>query len=151
MSGQPTPIAIAVVEHEGCYLVGRRDKNAPVGGYWEFPGGKVLPSESLEQAARRECLEETGLAVEVGSSLGQREYAYAHDCVRLHFFRCILREPQRAKPRAPFRWVLADELDQYEFPPANAELIARLTIDSVPSSLKRRQTESENSSAGELP
>ena len=64
-AASPTPIAVAVVEHDGRYLVGQRPAHVPLGGFWEFPGGKVERGETPEAAAIRECLEETGLTVHI--------------------------------------------------------------------------------------
>lgn len=124
-STTPTRIAIAVVEHAGRYLIGRRPEGVPLAGLWEFPGGKVQPGETAEQAAARECLEETGLAVEVGLAFPEVVHQYAHGRVALEFFACRPLEPERV-PKSPFRWVLAAELGQYEFPEANGGLVAYL-------------------------
>ena len=113
-STTPTRIAIAVVEHSGRYLIGRRSEGAPLAGLW-----------TAEQAAARECLEETGLAVEVGPAFSQVVHQYAHGKVALEFFVGRPLEPEQA-PKSPFRWVLAAELDQYEFPEANGGLVAYL-------------------------
>lgn len=121
----PTRIAIAVVEHRGRYLIGRRPEGAPLAGYWEFPGGKVRPGETAEQAAARECLEETGLKVAVGQAYPPVVHQYAHDRVALEFFACRPLQPQQA-PQPPFCWVLAAELDRYQFPAANGGLVAYL-------------------------
>src|SRR5205807_2461674 len=104
-----TPIAIAVVEYDGRYLVGRRPLGVPLAGLWEFPGGKVLPCESPRVAAARECLEETGLAVDVGDEYPVVAHDYAHDRVELHFFACRVIDTARL-PREPFCWVAAEEL-----------------------------------------
>ena len=61
-SERPTLVAIAVVEHDGCFLVGVRPEGKPLAGFAEFPGGKVDHGETPEQAAIRECREESGLA-----------------------------------------------------------------------------------------
>jgi 8-oxo-dGTP diphosphatase len=124
-SVQPTPIAIAVVEHQGEFLIGPRPEGVPLAGYWEFPGGKVEPDETPEQAAARECEEETGLAVEVVAAYPETVHQYDHARVRLLFFACRPRDAGTS-PRAPFRWVAAPQLAQFEFPPANAGLIAFL-------------------------
>jgi mutator protein MutT len=128
-SGRSEPreeIAIAVVRHQDRYLIGLRPEGVPLAGYWEFPGGKVEAGETPAAAAERECLEETGLAVRATCELAPADYDYAHAAVRLHFFAC---EPVTSElPPLPdrFRWVSCDELDRYQFPPANDALLDSL-------------------------
>jgi 8-oxo-dGTP diphosphatase len=121
----PTQIAIAVVERAGHYLIGQRPPDVSLGGYWEFPGGKTESGELPQAAAARECLEETGLQVDVSELLNETDYVYDYGAVQLHFFLCTPQD-RAAVPRPPFRWVAADELPQYEFPPANARLLELL-------------------------
>jgi len=121
-------IAIAVVEHQGRFLVGHRPSGGPLAGLWEFPGGKIEPGETPQAAAARECLEETGLAVEVGQAYEEVLHRYEHAAVRLIFFACRpIDEPKNLPER--FRWVAARELADYAFPAANARLIERLVRD----------------------
>ncbi|MBL9094824.1 MAG: (deoxy)nucleoside triphosphate pyrophosphohydrolase [Planctomycetaceae bacterium] len=126
----PTPIAVAVVEHAGKFLIGRRPEGVPLAGLWEFPGGKVGDGELPADAARRECMEETGLAVVVVGAYPEVERQYDHDRVRLHFFACALAETASDEP-APtpvgYRWVGPCELASYEFPPANQGLLSLLS------------------------
>jgi len=126
---RPTPIAIAVVQHAGCFLIGRRPDSTELGGLWEFPGGKILVDESPEQAAVRECLEETALDVVVQDEYETQLQVYAHGVVHLHFFDCMPSDPQQ-QPLVPFRWVKREELSQYEFPEGNRLLLARLSASS---------------------
>jgi mutator protein MutT len=119
-------IAVAVVEHEGRFLIGRRAAGLPLEGFWEFPGGKVEPQETPAAAAVRECLEETGLAVRVTGSYGRADHDYEHAAVRLHFFACAPVEPLRPVAER-FQWVAVETLGQFAFPPANAGLLSRLT------------------------
>src|SRR5690348_13312595 len=100
-----TPIAIAVVEHEDHFLIGQRPAGVALAGYWEFPGGKIEAGEKPAQAAVRECLEESGIQVEVVSPLLTHRENYDHGVVELHFFACrVAREPK--EPRPPYVWVL---------------------------------------------
>jgi 8-oxo-dGTP diphosphatase len=126
MSGDLTPIAVAVVEHAGRFLVGRRPAGVVLAGYWEFPGGKVCERESAEEAARRECLEETGVAVEVLHAYPSQLHQYDHGRVHLQFFACRPIDPH-AEPRAPFRWVRREDLPLYRFPAGNQRLLESLT------------------------
>ena len=118
-------IAIAVVEHAGRFLIGRRPAGVPLAGMWEFPGGKVEPGESPAAAAVRECREETGLPVEVLEEYPSHRQAYDHAEVQLHFFHC---RPLETQPTiaAAYRWVERAELANYEFPAGNRELLQML-------------------------
>jgi mutator protein MutT len=120
-----TEIAIAVVEYGGEFLVGQRSAGVPLAGYWEFPGGKVQAGETPEQAAVRECREESGLEVEILDEYAAVDHDYAHDRVALRFFRCRLLSVA-AEPTPPFRWVARRELALLKFPAANENLIGLL-------------------------
>ncbi|WP_425616521.1 (deoxy)nucleoside triphosphate pyrophosphohydrolase [Anatilimnocola sp. NA78] len=121
-----TQIAIAVVQYNDRFLIGQRPEGVALAGLWEFPGGKIHPGETAEDAAVRECLEETGLVVEPLFPYPQHQHAYAHATVQLHFIACRPADAA-AIPLAPFRWVPRSELNQHEFPAGNAELLKQLT------------------------
>jgi 8-oxo-dGTP diphosphatase len=120
-----TQIAIAIVEEQGRFLVGLREPGTALAGYWEFPGGKVQSGEPVEAAAIRECLEETGLRVQVTGEYPGTCYDYEHADVELHFFACAV-TGRRSELPPRFRWVPRLELARYQFPPANAALLERL-------------------------
>ena len=119
----PTPIAIAVVEHDGCFLVGRRPPGVPLAGLWEFPGGRIEPGETPEAAAVRECLEETGLHVEPRFRYPNQQYDYSHDRVELHFIACQPAENTTLLPGGRFQWIARSELLTLEFPAGNRNLL----------------------------
>ncbi|MCE9525411.1 MAG: (deoxy)nucleoside triphosphate pyrophosphohydrolase [Planctomycetales bacterium] len=116
-------IAVAVVEHESCFLIGQRPQGVPLAGLWEFPGGKMEPQETAKVAAVRECREETELAVEAEGTWLVQEEEYPHGRVRLHFIACRLAAQATSEPKPPFRWVPRHELASYEFPSGNRELL----------------------------
>jgi mutator protein MutT len=96
-------------------------------GYWEFPGGKCHQYEPPEQAARRECAEEIGLAVDVGPLREVISHRYPHAWVELYYYDCEIREPElEPDPRTGFQWVAASELTSLVFPEANAPILAAL-------------------------
>lgn len=108
-------------------LIARRPDKNVLGGFWELPGGKLEPNETLEACLAREFLEELGVTVAVGQPLPTVEYTYDHAHVHLHPFFCtqITGQPQNLQV-TEHRWVPAEELTNYNFPPANAELIAEV-------------------------
>ncbi len=116
---------MAVVEHQGRYVVGQRPVGVPLAGLWEFPGGKVHVDESPAAAAVRECHEETGLVVGVCGEFAPVVYDYSHGRINLRFFACRLLGAD-ASARAPFKWVDVVELARLEFPPANGQLLSQL-------------------------
>ena len=125
MTPATTSIAVAVVEHQGRLLIGKRPHGATLGGLWEFPGGKVEAGETPASAAQRECREETGIDVRVVAAYPQHVHHYEHHCVHLHFFACTLLDPNQT-PLPPYRWVPRSELSQYEFPEGNRRLLEYL-------------------------
>jgi mutator protein MutT len=124
--GEKIEVVAAVIEREGRVLIARRHAGGHLGGLWEFPGGKRQAGETPEAALVREIREELDAAVTVGDLLDDVEWAYPEKTVRLLFFRCALAEEPRAAEGQEIAWVAAGDLDRYQFPPADAELVARL-------------------------
>lgn len=118
-------IGIAIVEHNGRYLVGTRAADQVLAGHAEFPGGKCEPDEAPSSCAARECLEETGLRVESLELLDQVQFSYPHATVELHFWICRLIS-ETDQPENGFGWVTLDELQTLHFPAANASIPVKL-------------------------
>jgi 8-oxo-dGTP diphosphatase len=123
----PTAIAIAVVEHEGRFLIGQRPPGVPLAGLWEFPGGKIEPGETAQAAAVRECQEETGLLVEPLFEYPREHHDYEHGSVELHFIACRPIANTGLQPREPFCWLERADLAEREFPAGNRKLLELLT------------------------
>lgn len=124
----PVEIAAAVIENDGRVLIARRWDDAVLGGYWEFPGGKRRPGESLIACLHREVGEEVGVAITAGDLIERVTHRYPHGSVQISFFRAALDSgTPSARGCAEVRWVAASELPRYRFPPANQALIQRLT------------------------
>jgi 8-oxo-dGTP diphosphatase len=123
----PLVVTAAVIERDGSYLVARRQQGVHLEGYWEFPGGKCRPGESLSACMVRELREELAVDAEAHEELFTTTHAYPDRSVELHFLRCELRGMPSPQVGQELRWVAREELTALQFPPADAELIRRLT------------------------
>jgi mutator protein MutT len=120
-------VSAGLVFRAGQLLITQRHADSHLGGLWEFPGGKREPTESFEACLQRELREELGVEVVVGELFESLEHDYPERRVRLEFFLCRLAigEPQPLDCAA-VKWVARTELDQHEFPAADARLLERL-------------------------
>jgi mutator protein MutT len=120
-------VVAAIIRRDSHILITQRFNDVHLPGLWEFPGGKVESNESLHAALGREILEELGVKIRIDDELFTVVHDYPTKSVRLHFFNCsvIDGDPQPVDV-ADMRWVCAAELDQFDFPPADAELISKL-------------------------
>jgi len=127
-------IGVAVIWNEqGNILIDRRRPEGLMGGLWEFPGGKLEADESIEDCIKREISEELGIVVEVGEHLITIDYTYSQFHVTLNVYHCCHKsgEPQPLECDE-IRWVTMDELDSYNFPTANFQIIKALRESEKP-------------------
>jgi len=120
-------VAAAVAERDGTFLLTRRLAGTHLAGTWEFPGGKCEDGEHLDECLHRELIEELGVAVIVGPELFTTRHVYPEREVELHFFQCELRGEPQPTLGQEMRWVARKDLPSLEFPPADRELIERLS------------------------
>ena len=83
---RPVDVAVGVlINAQGEFLLTSRPQGKVYAGYWEFPGGKLEPSESVEAALRRELHEELGIEIGAVHPWQVEIVDYEHARVRLHF------------------------------------------------------------------
>ena len=79
-------VAVGVlIRADGCFLLTSRPPGKVYEGYWEFPGGKLEPGESVENALRRELREEIGVTIQAVQPWKAETVDYPHALVRLNF------------------------------------------------------------------
>jgi|ERR1700730_8930061 8-oxo-dGTP diphosphatase len=128
-------VVAAIIERaDRKILIGQRRRNDTSALKWEFPGGKVRAGESLEQALTRELREELGATLVKSREIAcvRHQYAGTTEELEIHFFAAQTKES--AFQPTVFEqsvWVLPKQLAQYDFLPANRELVAQLATGRI--------------------
>ena len=120
-------VVAALIWDENRFLAWQRPAHKARGLLWEFVGGKVEPGETREQALIRECQEELAITVAVQDVFMEVDHVYPDLTVHLTLFNASIAEgtPQKIEHN-DLRWITVDEIDEYEFCPADEEILRRL-------------------------
>ncbi len=111
-------------------LLGKRMKGKNLKGYWEFPGGKIKPDETPEEALFREFQEELGLEIGRSKKMEPVEYQYDHYDVLLIPFKIIdyVGNPAGLEGQE-LMWCATDQLKEIEILPADQSLVEKLAAE----------------------
>ena len=122
-----TEVVAALIGNKNQFLICQRPANKARGLLWEFVGGKVEPGETKEQALIRECQEELAVTLDVGDVFMDVIHEYPDLTVHLTLFNASIQSgiPQKLEHN-DIRWITVDEIDQYDFCPADKEILTRL-------------------------
>lgn len=130
LSKPPRPhynVAVGLIWKGARLLIDQRKEDALLGGLWEFPGGKIAPSETHAQALRREVREELAIEIEVDKFFMKIDHGFTHFRVTLHVYHChFTTGTPLALGCQKWRWVLPEELEQFAFPTANRRIVSAL-------------------------
>lgn len=134
-SFKPRVVAAALlddIDNPQYLLVGRRHANTSLAGFWEFPGGKVEPGETDEQALEREISEELGVKVTLAQEVqadDSREWVLGHGG-RMRLFTGVVRQgaPTCREAHDLLSWVPlnGEEIRELEWIPANLPILDAL-------------------------
>ena len=101
---------------------------------WEFPGGKIEPGESPQQALVREIQEELGVLIRVGRLIDIVECDYPEFHLTMHCFLCELAEDAgnlQLREHEGARWLTREELDSVDWLPADRYVVENLRMDEA--------------------
>ena len=120
-------VVAALIKKGDRFLICQRPENKARGLLWEFVGGKVEKGESKAQALVRECKEELGVTVKVGDVFAEVYHEYPDLTVELTLFNATITggEPKNLEHNE-IKWITPAEIDNYEFCPADVEILKRI-------------------------
>lgn len=125
-------VAAVILRPDGQFLLTQRPDGKVYSGYWEFPGGKVEPNESLLHALERELWEELGIHVRQAHPWITRVFTYSHATVRLHFFRVMEWEGDLVpREQQGVSWQWPHRVDVSPVLPANGPILQSLLLPPV--------------------
>jgi mutator protein MutT len=117
-------VTAGLVWKDGKLLITRRPQGSHLAGYWEFPGGKQEPGESLEACLEREIREELAMEVKAVKNLLQIDHDYESKSITLHLFQCDwLGGTPTPLECDELRWVKPEELAGFQLPPPDVQVL----------------------------
>ncbi len=125
-----TQVVAALIRQNNRFLICRRPVHKTRGLLWEFVGGKVEKGETKQQALMRECMEELAVKVRVDDVYMQLVHEYPDMTVELTLFNAAIveGEPQLLE-HSEIRYISVDEIDRFDFCPADVEILKKLKED----------------------
>lgn len=126
-----TQVVAALIWEQNKFMICQRPANKTRAFEWEFVGGKVEKNETLQQALIRECREEIGVDIEVGSVFMEVDHIYPDITIHLTLFNASLngKTPKKLEHN-DIRFILPSEIPLYEFCPADKEILKKIIRDS---------------------
>ena len=121
-------VVAALIWDNDKFMICQRPAHKARGLLWEFVGGKVEPSETKEQALIRECREELAVTISVGDIFMDVTHEYPDLTVHLTLFNTTISEgePQKLEHNN-IKWITPSEIPNYEFCPADEEILKEIT------------------------
>lgn len=121
-------VTAGIIQKDGKILICQRPEGKSLAGFWEFPGGKQEPGESLESCLQRELKEELDLDIKDIHPLYTIDRP--ENNLHIHFFTCSPdgSEPHQLEHQA-IRWIDSDEIKGFRFCPSDAKLIKSVSLN----------------------
>lgn len=120
-------VAGVITNEDGKILITQRNFKKAQGGLWEFPGGKIEPNEKREEAIVRELKEELDIDIQVESYLAEKVFNYPEKDINLIALECkIINGQIKLLEHEDYKWVSKNELDNFEFAPADVFIIKKI-------------------------
>lgn len=120
-------VVAALIRRGQQFLICQRPADKKRALLWEFPGGKIEEGESPQQALIRECREELGVTLAVGSLYAQAVHRYPDIHIRLSLYEAaIAKGDLERREHNDLRWIEAAQIPSFTFCPADVDILAQI-------------------------
>lgn len=120
-------VAAIITNEEGKVLITQRNLQKSQGGLWEFPGGKIEPNETRENAIIREIKEELTIDIKVDGYFDEKVFNYPEKDINLIALKCSkVNGNIKLMEHEDYKWVASSELKKFEFAPADMFIVKKL-------------------------
>ena len=122
-------VVCGIIFKDDRILICKRGSHKSLGGYWEFPGGKIENGEKHEDSLSRELMEELGMKVKIGEHFKTVVHKYEHFTIELISYTCHYIEANFIlTDHDSFEWVHANDLINWNLAPADIPIATELLL-----------------------
>ena len=120
-------VVAAVIKKENYYFIAQRNKRKYMGLKWEFPGGKVDPGETFEEALGREIKEELNIKINIFNKIAEEKFNDHSINIIIHYYLCSMEnELIELLEHNQSAWVKKNEFYKYNFVPGDDKILSLL-------------------------
>lgn len=122
-------VAAAILIRDKKIFIAQRPEGKSLAHFWEFPGGKQEPNETLPECLHRELSEELNIDAQIGNFFMTSSFSYDFGTIELHSYFATVSSDQQviSNEHENTAWVAPEELSNYNFAPADVEIVAALS------------------------
>ena len=124
---KPQDVVAAIIKKDDLYLIAKRNRDKYMGLRWEFPGGKVEPNETFQEALSREIEEELSIQIDVHEKIAQECYKDDKINVTLHYYLCTHKSGNtKLNEHENIAWVTKKNFGNYVFVEGDGNVLSLL-------------------------
>ena len=125
MNRKLVTVTAGVIYHNGKILIAQRRKDKSLGGFWEFPGGKIEAGETCQQTLERKIKEEFDIKIQAGKYLMEHTYAYPDFDLKMYVYEASWDGNGTIKicDHEQYAFVSLGQMDDYSFAGADIPVI----------------------------
>ncbi len=120
-------VVAAIIKKNDHFLIVQRNRKKHLGLKWEFPGGKVMESETFEEALLREIKEELNIIIILQDKIAEEKYKDEKIDIVLHYYLCNEKSGTiKLNEHEDLAWVEKKDFDKYDFAEGDRNILSLL-------------------------